>query len=76
MRNTRLALASFIDKTITVRLWFCQEKQNAISNYGLMAAVWSEKVGNPGTTPSTYVVIVTGTSGSIMQKATVSLTVQ
>ena len=31
---------------------------------------------NPGTTPSTYVVTVTGTSGSITQKATVSLTVQ
>lgn len=32
--------------------------------------------GNPGTTPGAYVITVTGTSGSITQKVTVSLTVQ
>lgn len=32
--------------------------------------------GNPGTTPGTYTITVTGTSGNITQRGTVSLTVQ
>jgi N-acetylneuraminic acid mutarotase len=32
--------------------------------------------GNPGTTPGTYVITVTGTSGAITQKGTVTLTVR
>jgi hypothetical protein len=32
--------------------------------------------GNPGTTPGTYTITVTGTSGAITQTGTVSLTVQ
>lgn len=32
--------------------------------------------GNTGTSPGAYVITITGTSGSITQKGTVSLTVQ
>jgi hypothetical protein len=32
--------------------------------------------GNAGTTPGTYIITVTGTSGNITQEGTVSLTVQ
>jgi hypothetical protein len=32
--------------------------------------------GNPGTTAGSYTITVTGTSGSIMQTTTVTLTVQ